>query len=901
MKMTPNSIKKSVVVCLLFLLNLFVLAAQNPIILRGYVQDSTGAPLPFVNIFTQQSDSSPIIAFGVTNDKGYFSFSTPRPLILLVKATFLGFRAASIVLYEKDKIPDNLTFTLQPYDVVLKEAIVRAKIIEKSDTITFKADAFRDSTERNLEELLVKIPGVSVDKNTGSISVQGNPIKKILIEGDDLTGHNYQLMSKNLAADVIDKVQIINKFNENRLLKGLRKSDDMVINITLKDARKKLLFGNVIAGLGTSERTNNAVNLLGFYKKLKTITFGNYNTVGQTPTADMMMGQDFKEEDPAQQQRAIVNERTFTIINNNRMPFLSLNNRYIRFNKTTLGSTHFVIRPREIMRIKGGMTLSADDNQIFTSNAYRYLLRDSIFELNETNVFERKPLVFQSNLEIQVDLSAKALMRYNGFYRQSNLRSDNQTLSNRNAIRNDLTDKTTYFSNTLDFTYRIDDTKAVVINAFQSRENGNQIFVAQQMFPRYIPSVKIPLGSVHQTIDKPMNYVVINGQLFFSNDNRKVALGGGFVARSENLKSNFYGIDTLFSPNIIEADSLKNDFQFNQRNYYAHLNWSETWRNVQLFTDISGGFYQPRVADDSKKNQGYILPTAGFRKQTERYKLFCTYNFNFSIPQITDVTTGLILTDYRSFQRGNSLLIPANSHTIIANYVYGKISDKFMAHLNFIGAQTNKGYRDNLTIGNDFNTSEKVPNEFKNINLVFSGGVERYFSKISSRLKIKPTVSFVTYQNQLNNSDVRQTNINANSVDISLRSGFLKWFNYHIGTTLMQSTVTFQSLGIESVLKNQTIGSFIDLYFTVSPRLKMKYNIEHFYVKQGTLSPRSYYFINSSLDYDIIRSRLSCSLTGRNLFNNKELINANISDVSTNISTVRLIPRFVLLEINFRF
>ncbi|NJN34482.1 MAG: carboxypeptidase-like regulatory domain-containing protein, partial [Saprospiraceae bacterium] len=180
--------------------------------------------LPFINIVTQANDSSSILTFSNTDTEGVFEIDLPSAKTFVIRAAALGFEAKNIRL-NAENLPENLVFILSPKELLLKEAVVTAssKVIERNDTTTFKADAFRDSTERNLEQLLAKLPGVEVDKNTGQIFVQGKPIKKIFIEGDDLTGRNYQLMSQNLAADVVDKIQIIDRFTENKLLKGLKK------------------------------------------------------------------------------------------------------------------------------------------------------------------------------------------------------------------------------------------------------------------------------------------------------------------------------------------------------------------------------------------------------------------------------------------------------------------------------------------------------------------------------------------------------------------------------------------------------------------------------------------------------------------------------------------------------
>lgn len=888
-----------------FLLYLCLFYFYTPIkaqlILRGYAYDTLGNPLPFVNILTQQNDSSSIIAFTFTNEKGYFSFTTSRPQTLVVKATLLGFQAEPFIFNEKDKIPEILNFKFSPYNFVLKEAIVRAngRIIEKSDTTTFRADAFRDSTERNLEELLAKLPGVEVDRITGVISVQGKPIKKILIEGDDLTGKNYQLMSKNMTADVVDKIQIIDKFNENKLLKGIRRGDEKAINIILKEDKKKLLFGNIVTGFGNDKRTNNSLNLFGFYKKLKTVSFGNYNTIGQLSISDRMLGQDFKEIGDAQTGQSLINERSTPIFNANNTPSVSLGSQHIRFNKAALGSIHFVIRPNENISLNGAMTLSQDQNTIYSDNTFGYLLRDSVFNLSEKNEFLRKPLVFESQLAFQTDLSDKSILRYIVLYRKTDVENTTSTAANLNRINSVLKNKGHYLNNALDFTHRINEHKALTINAIFNTETTNNMFDLIQTDTRKFPTSDQPFKTLNQNNHQPLQYAAISSQLYFTKDKQRVKAGIGFVNRQEEL------ISILKADDKILNERFKNQLELNQNNYFTNLNIRNEWQKIEFFGDISSGFYQtilmttPSVK--TSKSGFYALPTMGIRKEKERQTLFGTYSFNIKLPQIVDRNTGLILTDYRSLKRGTSIFVPSNSHTVIGNYTHGKFADEFMYYVNFVGSTTARGYRNDLFINNDFNVSENVENDLSNSTLNLSVGIEKYFSKLYARLKIRPHFAQNTYQNRLNNSDFRRTNFLSKSVDIIMRSAFLKWFNYHIGTTLTQNNVKTTTGADKTTTKNQSIGSFLDLYCRATTRFNARVENEYFYFNQTSSTTRSYYFLNVSCDYDILPTRLTISLSGRNLLNTKNFITSYISDISTNINSVRLLPRYILLETNWRF
>jgi hypothetical protein len=886
----------------IFILFFIVNGINAQIVLRGYVKDSINEPLEFVNIFTQENDSSSIIAFGTSDNKGYFSFETPTLSQFVVKASALGYATKAIDIRNNNKTVLEVNFILSSKEYILKETVVRGsnKVLLRSDTITFNADKYRDSTERNLEELLAKIPGLDVDKNTGIISVQGQPIKKILIDGDDLTGRNYQLMSQNMSADVVDKIQVIDKFTENKLLKGLKRSDDKVINITLKEGRKKLLFGNALVGVGNDGRTNNSFNLFGFFNKLKTISFGNFNTIGQLSTADRLIDMDFKEDTESENQRSLLKSYNTSLIDIGRTPSVSLNSQSVRFNRALFGSTHFTIRPTESLSLKGAMTYTYDRVRSFINNQFNYIFRDSSFKLNEQNDIERNPTVLEGHLEAQLDLSSKSLLRYKGDFRKSFASNTAQTIANTNAINNTLTTQSLSFANACDFTHRINNYQAVTANLTIINQDNTQSLSIAQNQSRITPSVFLRADAFSQKLEKPLQYYTLNGQWLYSKNSMKLSIYMGIVFRKENFVTSLNG---QFQNNfVVLSDTFQNDQPYNQKNYYLGLNLKEEWLGFQWFSDISGGYHQSSITSRIDKSEFYVLPTLGFkRKIKEKHAFFGTYAYNYALPQAADLSSGYVLTDYRNLERGSQFFIPANSHTGIFNYTYGNFSDEFLAHLNILHTSNSNGYRANININNDFNVSDKVENTFVNRNTIISASIERYIPKIYVRLKIRPTLIIGNYPNTLNESDIRNTNTENRQLDISLRSAYLSWFNFHIGTTFNQSIIKTDIGNTNNEVRNYSIGSFCDFYLRFNDRFNAKIENEIFYFKQQTSTIQKYYFINSSANYDVIKTKLMISLAAKNLVNTNEFINSFVTDYSTQINKIQLLPRYILLEVNFRF
>ncbi len=891
---------------LLFILSLLgSIICQGQLIVRGGVVDSLQKPLPFANVYAYEPGNKTIIAFTTTDNSGRFELEISSEKTITVEASLLGYAPEQKTFEAGAPVPAFVQFVLSPRSIELKEAVVTAsgvRVIERSDTITFRADAYRDSTERNLEELLAKLPGVSVDEKSGIISVRGQPIKKILVEGDDLTGRNYQLISKNINADIIDKIQIIDRFEENRLLRGLRNSEDKVINITLKE--KELLFGNAIVGFGNDNRTKNSLNLFNFYDKIKIFTFGSFNTTGQESDADRLSDSDQNEETEAQRQRALLKPDDSSFIQIDRAPNVDLGSQNIRFNRAAMLSSLFSTHPRQNLSLKGGITFANDRQRLFVNNDWRFRLPDSNFVLIERNEWTRRPEVWQGRLEALWDISTFSSLRYFTKWQSIRMRDAAFTDANQNIIQNNLKNNYTSWQHIVDYTWRLNDHNALMINAAYLQTDNSQDFGLKQTQARRLPFTQQEFTAFEQIIETPAQFLSANAQILHSRNGKKIAFHTGMVKQRQSLGTTLILSDTSRKILPLTAD-FNNNTSFVQTNYYSGINTALRKKNTDFLADISGGYFKlDRIQElpslNISKEQFYFLPTVGFKREWKKSTLFGTYAYNIALPQLVDVADGYVATDYRTLQRGSWLFIPANSHTAILNYTRGGFSDNFMFYTNIIGTTTDRGYRKDWRINADFNVEDNVENNFQNKSIVWAGGFEYFSAALSTRFKLRPRTVFSTFQNTLNKESLRNTSSFTNTVDFVARSALLKWFSYHLGATLTFSDVYTSVEGTKVINRNQSIGSFLDIHLNFS---KLFINLENeiFYFKPSKGLPQQYAFFNASARYNLIPNKLGIILNARNLSNTRNFVNAFVNDLAVNINEARLLPRYVLLEVDFKF
>jgi hypothetical protein len=165
-------------------------------------------------------------------------------------------------------------------EVVVKQKISAIKI--KGDTTEFTADSFHVQANATVEDLLKKLPGIQVDKD-GKITAQGEKVQKVLVEGEEFFGDDPTLVTQNLRADMVDKVQVFDKKSDQAAFTGIDDGEKTkTINIKLKDSKKNGYFGKANAGAGTDGYHDNQVMYNYFKNKKKFSVYGILSNTGKT-------------------------------------------------------------------------------------------------------------------------------------------------------------------------------------------------------------------------------------------------------------------------------------------------------------------------------------------------------------------------------------------------------------------------------------------------------------------------------------------------------------------------------------------------------------------------------------------------------------------------------------------
>lgn len=241
----------------LFVLFIGTTVFSQEIQITGKITDKESIPLESATIYVEKISDSSMVSYTVSDENGQFQLNE---VIQDEKAnlfvSFSGFAPYKQTLELKDEI-DLGTIVMSIQENTLDEVVITASsppMTIKKDTVEFNAGSFNTRQNANLEDVMKKLPGVVVDRD-GNITINGKPITRIIVNGEEFFGDDPQIALKNLPKEIINKIQITDTKTEAQEFTGESgDSDNKTVNITIKDNKNKGYFARASLGGGTDDR-----------------------------------------------------------------------------------------------------------------------------------------------------------------------------------------------------------------------------------------------------------------------------------------------------------------------------------------------------------------------------------------------------------------------------------------------------------------------------------------------------------------------------------------------------------------------------------------------------------------------------------------------------------------------
>jgi hypothetical protein len=247
-------------------------------------KDGTPVNGATVAIYLQNDSLKQTVKSAVSNTTGSFEVTGLAVGSYFADISFIGYQNLKrpVTVGDSTKDMGTLLFTKQGKDLADVTIISAAPpVTQKGDTTQFSASQYKVNPDATTEELIKKMPGITVDKN-GTVTAQGEQVKKVTIDGKDFFGDDASAALKNLPSEVVDKIQVFDKLSDQAQLTGFDDGNGVkAINIVTKSVIKNSQFGRAYAGYGSDERYAAGGNISFFNGNRRISLVANFNNINQ--------------------------------------------------------------------------------------------------------------------------------------------------------------------------------------------------------------------------------------------------------------------------------------------------------------------------------------------------------------------------------------------------------------------------------------------------------------------------------------------------------------------------------------------------------------------------------------------------------------------------------------------
>ena len=859
--------------------------------LSGRVTDSQQRPLQGVSIRAYKPQENIIQSFAITNAKGQFQFNKPflSDTIKLVVAS-MGFATQERRIKKADLIQD---FILTPQVIELREVIVKTPPVRIShDTISYDIKQFGNNADRNLGDVLKKLPGVELSEN-GTVKYNGEPINKYYTEGKDLFEGKYKIANDNFRWQDIERVEILENHQPINVLKDIVYSEKAGLNVVFKESARAKWIKTAQIGGGFDEDNilyDNTLNAIKIAKNNQSFSILRSNNVGTdllSSTQSLTIA-DLIDVSP-QYLFLKVSRPLLSIVELSKPP---INQKYLNFNQSHL----FTSKNLWTLRKKYDLVLNIE------------YLKDK-----QTNQGSLESLYFLGKDTLAIT------------ERQDNAKNLNQLECTLSIVANQ---PKYYFSNKLFVKTNSQNANGIIENfevgktqnVNQQNQYDTQWISNELKFQQKTASDNIiEFKALGYYLNSPQNLdVVTNNQILKQNTFQDLRIRKSFFSFYANFLANKklklntkigteYSNQSLFS-NLSGFPSTKligdSSLLSNNQNLSYWRIFGETGYEIDK-ESFKLDFHLP-VSSISwlnlNKNRFVIEPNLSMTYIfSAKWSTTFKYNFKYNIAEIDDFSNAFLLINYRNIER-NSGQIPDNQR----HFTSLRLNYKDMLRFWFVDAVIGLGESKSNILREQTNDGIYIKqvriasnNTTQNVNVFLQ--TSKYVHSIKTKFTINNSYEVRQSVRLFANNQPAKIEIKSNITTFKINSNPKKWLRLQFdfdATNTSNSTKT----EIQNTQNNfQQLDLKTKIDFIPSKSLTFGIEANKYQIKDGQNQTKQYLLMDCSANYHFKNSNIDLGLFLQNLTDEKKFRTLSFSENSLLSNDFSLRPRQFLAKLSFTF
>ena len=859
---------KRIVLLLWFLSNSYLYSQT----IKVQIKDINGAGIENASILVWNSiQKEKLIGYFYSNSEGNFTLPIDSKNSYFIEISCINFKSFS----KEIKNDETIIIVLEKNETILEEVTIKNErpIRVKNDSTFYDPSKFLNGTERKVEDLLKKLPGITVNESTGEIKFKGKSIETVKLEDDDLFGRNYTVGTKNISVDMVEQVQAIENYSSNSLLKNIEESDKVILNLKLK--KNKTDFSSSICLLNGFEKkllASNDITILGINKRIKLfglLAHSNYgiNTNNFEPVFEEANEHSFYVD-------YFSKKNISEIISNGFLP----SNRTV-FNDYLYTNNNLMYKISPKIKVKNNIYFFEDNSSIVDFNNTKYT--DNTETLIQNNYY-RKPKYFRVDTKLSYNTSKKSLLESEIIFKTQTTNSQYSTIQNyTNEFNSKLKTVDVFVKSNVEFTVKLSDLKALQLKSVFSNNSIPQVFTSSPA-NSYITqsnsnSNKQKSKFSSQIFENTITYLTSAKKL-------KNILSFTFLNEKKPFSSQ------LFENNIILNDFV-NDFTYNKSilsgNYFASFKIGDI--KFQPYASIN---YIEQKITALRKDELMALYAISATYTKKKHTFYLNNRLDYKTPSEDFLFSNNVVLNNNSVKNNITSLDLIKSTNASILYKYDNLIKLSLLKLSLSYTKTLNAYTFNLDINPNFLTYTYFQNPTDIVSKSVMFDFDKSLKKISLSIKHNSVYSINKYQNSINNLELRNNTEKTYTANLYLFSLFNFPVNFESKLSFSNSTYLVNNSNKTNIKSINSIFKII-----MKPFSNTVFSVSNEYYKTDLSSNYSLSLFDFNFQYKSKKYNwLNFSLQGKNLFDVKNYSQTTTNDYSSTIYQTQLINRNFLLS-----
>lgn len=844
-------------------------------LVQGTIHDEEKKTVTGVVVSVIDKQSS-MIGYGITDEFGMYAIKIDSDIKQLqLIASAMGYESVIIDINNESQTK-NITLKITAFQ--LKELIVQSdRIWKRNDTIVYSVDAFKNTQDRTIGDLLKKLPGVEV-LESGAIKYQGESINKFYIEGMDLMESKYGLATNNLPVDAVQNVEVIENHQPIKSLSETVFSEKAAINLKLKNGKMGHPVGNVIAGVGVEDKDWLwLLNIFGLQanKTNQTIAMYKTNNAGVDIT---------KEINDHIFETGVSNLTDKILFRENIMTDMSLEDQRYLFNQSHLFTINHLRKINKDRQIRVNANYLYDERKETVEQSFSYYSPVSPLLIQEISRPVRN--ANQENIAVTYVENSEKFYLYNKLDTKLKWdKSDNPIFSYENAAQ--------YYSL---HDYKVGNDLQLVKNMGQKIWN-----ITSKINYTHKPQMLIVNDDHYeklqtQNINYKGIYTDLQSSYSISNRSSLFRVNAKIMNLNEQLRSDLQS--------SLITDSTKNQLASNhsQLTFTPQYQWNNRKTKVILEADI----VQNILSVDNKYYQKikgcspfFITPKATINRIINPYwESTFTYSYNQQLGDILDFTSGYVQYDYRNYGFKTAVLSERKKHLLSLKFNYKNVLKALFFNTSFTYIGFNKNLLNMMQYTNTVTLNTNLYQNNHSTNWMWYGYIGKYINIINSNFSLSTNLSLSEYQKiqQKELYPINNTNYNLIATWITKLSDAL---NISYNGTFSHNILKINSKDEVNKNKNQQLSQKLSFYYLLNSHWALSVQGEHLYTKLSNDNKKNVIFGDIHIKY--LHPDFDISVTWNNVFNQKQYKTTVYDELNIYTYNYKLRPGNLLVSIVYKY